>query len=570
MHGTKCLTGRPAETGSSSALRNLGHGAHHGNIFRKINMHTTDTAAGHIHDHGHEHAHGHPHGWRRWLYATNHKDIGTLYLWFAVVMWLFGGLLAMLIRAELFQPGLQLAQPQVYNQWVTLHGLIMVFGAIMPAFVGFANWMIPLQIGASDMAFARLNNFSFWLLPPAAILLTASLLVPGGATAAGWTLYPPLSTQMGPGMDMAIFAVHIMGASSIMGSINIITTILNMRAPGMTLMKMPMFCWTWLITAFLLIAVMPVLAAAITMVLTDRHFGTGFFNAAAGGDPVLYQHVFWFFGHPEVYIMILPAFGIVSAIVPAFARKKLFGYASMVYATSAIAVLSFIVWAHHMFTTGMPVTGQLYFMYATMLISIPTGVKVFNWIATMWRGSMTFETPMLFAVGFIFVFTMGGFTGLILSVAPIDIQVHDTYYVVAHFHYVLVAGSLFALFTGFYYWAPKWTGHMYNETRGKIHFWNSMIWVNVSFFPMHFLGLAGMPRRYADYPAQFTDFNLLTSIGAFAFGLTQVYFVFAVVIPCIRGGKAATDKPWEGAEGLEWTVPSPAPFHTFESPPLIK
>ena len=405
---------------------------------------------------GHTHAHAHPYGWRRWLYATNHKDIGTLYLWFSLAMFLTGGILAMLIRAELFQPGLQFAQPEFYNQLVTMHGLIMVFGAVMPAFVGLANWMIPLQIGASDMAFARMNNFSFWLLIPAAILLTASLFTPGGATAAGWTLYPPLSTQMGIGMDMTIFAVHIMGASSIMGAINIITTtILNMRAPSMTLMKMPMFCWTWLITAYLLIAVMPVLAGAITMILTDRHFGTSFFNAAGGGDPVMYQHIFWFFGHPEVYIMILPAFGVVSQIVPAFSRKPLFGYASMVYATASIAILSFIVWAHHMFTTGMPVTGQLFFMYATMLISVPTGVKVFNWIATMWKGSLTFEAPMLFAVGFIFVFTIGGFSGLILAVSPIDIQVHDTYYVIAHFHYVLVAGSVLALFAAFYYWAPK-------------------------------------------------------------------------------------------------------------------
>ncbi|NCX87844.1 MAG: cytochrome c oxidase subunit I, partial [Betaproteobacteria bacterium] len=342
--------------------------------------------------HGHDsqdHAHDHPHGLRRWLYATNHKDIGTMYLWFSFVMLLSGGVLALTLRVELFQPGIQIVQPEFFNQLTTMHGLIMVFGAIMPAFVGFANWQVPLMIGASDMAFARMNNFSFWLLPPAALLLVGSFFVPGGATAAGWTLYAPLSVQMGPGMDMAIFALHILGASSIMGSINIITTILNMRAPGMTLMKMPMFVWTWLITAYLLIAVMPVLAGAITMVLTDRHFGTSFFNAAGGGDPVMYQHIFWFFGHPEVYIMILPAFGIVSEIIPAFSRKRLFGYSSMVYATASIAILSFIVWAHHMFTSGMPVTGQLFFMYATMLIAVPTGVKIFNWVATMWRGSMT-------------------------------------------------------------------------------------------------------------------------------------------------------------------------------------
>ncbi|HEY9107254.1 MAG TPA: cytochrome c oxidase subunit I, partial [Roseateles sp.] len=524
-------------------------------------------AAGHHDEHHDHHA---PTGWRRWVFATNHKDIGTLYLLFSFTMLMVGGVLALLIRAELFQPGLQLVNPQLFNQFTTMHGLIIVFGAIMPAFVGFANWMIPLQIGAGDMAFARMNNFSFWLMIPAAIMLVSSFFMPGGAPAAGWTLYAPLTLQMGPSMDAGIFAMHILGASSIMGSINIIVTILNMRAPGMTLMKMPMFCWTWLITAYLLIAVMPVLAGAITMTLTDRHFGTAFFNPAGGGDPVMYQHIFWFFGHPEVYIMILPAFGIVSQIVPAFARKRLFGYASMVYATASIAILSFIVWAHHMFATGMPVTGQLFFMYATMLIAVPTGVKIFNWLATMWRGSMTFETPMLWAVGFIFVFTMGGFTGLICAMAPIDIQIQDTYYVVAHFHYVLVAGSLYALFAGVYYWGPKWTGVMYSEFRGKLHFWWSLIAFNVTFFPMHFLGLAGMPRRYADYPMQFTDFNQIASIGAFAFGFAQVYFFLFIVIPMMRGkGAKAPQKPWEAAEGLEWEVPSPAPFHTFENPPKL-
>jgi len=520
---------------------------------------------------GHDdHAHAMPHGWRRWLFATNHKDIGTMYLIFSLFMLFEGGTLALLLRTELFEPGLQFFQPELFNQFTTMHGLIMIFGAIMPAFVGFANWMVPLQIGASDMAFARMNNFSFWLLPVGAILFTASFFVPGGANAAGWTMYAPLSLQMGIGMDFAIFGVHVLGASSIMGAINIIVTILNMRAPGLTMMKMSLFCWCWLITAYLLIAVMPVLAAAVTMLLTDRHFGTTFFNAAGGGDPVLFQHVFWFFGHPEVYIMILPAFGIVSAIVPAFARKRLFGYSSMVYAVAAIAILSFLVWAHHMFSTGMPVTGQLYFMYATMLISIPTGVKIFNWVATMWRGSLTFETPMLFAIGFIFVFTIGGFTGLIVAVAPIDIAVHDTYYVVAHFHYVLVAGSLFALFGGAYYWLPKWTGRMYDERLGKWHFWSTMISFNVTFFPMHFLGLAGMPRRYADYAAQFTDFHQVATIGAFWFGLSQLLFIYVVLKAYSGRGEIAPAKPWEGAEGLEWTVPSPAPFHTFVTPPTVK
>ena len=371
-------------------------------------------------------------------------------------------------------------------------------------------------------------------------------------------------------MDMAIFAIHLMGISSIMGAINIITTIFNMRAPGMTLMKMPLFIWTWLITAFLLIAVMPVLAGAVTMLLTDRHFGTSFFNAAGGGDPVLYQHIFWFFGHPEVYIMALPAFGVVSSVIPAFARKPLFGYASMVYATASIALLSFIVWAHHMFTVGMPAAGILFFMYATMIIAVPTGVKVFNWIATMWRGAMTFETPMLFAIGFIVLFTIGGFTGLVLSIAPLDVQLQDTYYVVAHFHYVLVAGSLFSLFAGAYYWLPKWTGRMYNETLGKAHFWLSMIFFNVTFFVQHFLGLAGMPRRIPDYALQFADFNMISSIGAFGFGLSQLLFVY-VVVSCIRSGKKISEKRvWEGADTLEWELPTPAPYHSFHEPPKIR
>ncbi len=516
-----------------------------------------------------DHHHHGPTGLMRWITTTNHKDIGTLYLIFSFTMFLTGGVMALTIRAELFQPGLQVVQPEFFNQLTSMHGLIMIFGAIMPAFVGFANWMIPLMIGAPDMAFARMNNWSFWLLPPAALLLIGSFFVPGGANAAGWTMYAPLSVQMGMGMDMAIFAVHIMGISSIMGAINIIVTVLNMRAPGMTLMKMPMFCWTWLITAYLLVAVMPVLAGAVTMVLTDRHFGTSFFNAAGGGDPVLYQHVFWFFGHPEVYIMILPAFGMVSQIIPTFARKPLFGYASMVYAVGSIAVLSFVVWAHHMFTTGIPAQTQLFFMYATMLIAVPTGVKVFNWVATMWRGSMTFEAPMLWAIGFIFVFTIGGFTGLICAIAPIDVQIQDTYYVVAHFHYVLVAGSLFALFGAAYYWMPKWTGHMYPEFIGKLHFWCSMIFFNIAFFPMHFLGLAGMPRRIPDYALQFADFNALATIGAFGFGLSQLLFLVALV-KSIQGGEKASANPWGATEGLEWTVPSPAPHHTFETPPDFK
>jgi len=527
--------------------------------------------AAHGHAHGHDHEHDHiPYGIMRWVTTTNHKDIGTMYLWFSFTMFMVGGIMALIIRAELFQPGLQIVKPEFFNSMTTYHGLIMVFGAIMPAFVGFANWLIPMQIGAPDMAFPRLNNWSFWLLPPAATLLILAQFAPGGGAGVGWTLYPPLTIQQGVAMDFTIFAVHILGMSSILGSINIITTLLNMRAPGMTLMKMPLFCWTWLITAYLLIAVMPVLAGAVTMLLTDRHLDTHFFNAAGGGDPVLFQHIFWFFGHPEVYIIAIPAFGVISQIIPAFSRKPLFGYSSMVYATASIAILSFLVWAHHMYTVGMPVQAQLYFMFATMLIAVPTGVKVFNWVATMWKGSLSFETPMLFAVGFLFLFTLGGFTGLVLGITPVDVQLHDTYYVVAHFHYVMVAGALFSAFGGIYFWLPKWTGKMYDETLGKWHFWLSFIFFNLTFFVQHVLGLAGMPRRIPDYALQFADFNAISSVGAFGFGLSQLLFLY-IVVKTIRSGEKAAQKQWDGADSLEWTaLPSPPPYHSFVTPPVVK
>ncbi|MGB3610284.1 MAG: cytochrome c oxidase subunit I [Cellvibrio sp.] len=515
-------------------------------------------------------AHGPAKGIARWLYTTNHKDIGSMYLWFSFAMFLLGGVFALVIRAELFQPGLQIVDPNFFNQMTTMHGLVMVFGAVMPAFVGLANWMVPMMIGAPDMALPRMNNWSFWILPFAFAMLTSTLFMEGGAPNFGWTFYAPLSTTYAPpSVTFFIFAIHIMGASSIMGAINIIATILNMRAPGMTLMKMPLFVWTWLITAYLLIAVMPVLAGVVTMMLMDIHFGTSFFNAAGGGDPVLFQHIFWFFGHPEVYIMILPAFGIVSAIIPTFSRKPLFGYASMVYATASIAFLSFIVWAHHMFTVGMPLAGELFFMYATMLIAVPTGVKVFNWTATMFKGSLTFETPMLFSIAFVILFTIGGFSGLMLAIAPADFQYHDTYFVVAHFHYVLVPGAIFSITAAVYYWLPKWSGRMYSEVMGKTHFWLAFIGLNVTFFPMHFSGLAGMPRRIPDYHMMFADWNMISSIGAFLFGGAQVLFLY-IVISTIVSGRKATDKVWENPEGLEWTVPSPAPYHTFSTPPEVK
>ncbi len=510
-----------------------------------------------VETHDHDGHHGPAKGLTRWLFTTNHKDIGTLYLWFSFIMLFIGGGMAMVIRAELFQPGLQIVNPEFFNQMTTNHGLIMVFGVIMPAFVGLANWMIPMQIGAPDMALPRLNNLSFWLLPMAFGILISTLFMPEGGPNFGWTFYAPLSTTYAPStVNYFIFSVHVMGVSSILGSINIITTILNMRAPGMTLMKMPLFVWSWLITAYLLIAVMPVLAGVVTMMLMDINFGTSFFDAAGGGDPVLFQHVFWFFGHPEV---------------ETFSRKPIFGYSSMVYALASIAILSFVVWAHHMFTVGMPLAGELFFMYSTMLIAIPTGVKVFNWVATMFRGSMTFETPMLFSIGFVTLFTIGGFSGLMLAIVPADFQYHDTYFVVAHFHYVLVPGALFGIIAGAYYWLPKWTGYMYDETLGKLHFWLTFISVNITFFPMHFVGLAGMPRRYPDYALQFADFNAMISVGAFMFGITQLLFLF-IVIKTIRSGKQAKPEVWEGAGelGLEWTLSSPPPYHSFTVQPEVK
>ena len=515
-----------------------------------------------VHD-DHDHK---PHGWRRWVFSTNHKDIGTMYLVFACTMFFVGGTMALIIRAELFEPGLQFVDPQFFNSMTAMHALVMIFGAIMPAWVGLANWLIPMQIGAPDMALPRLNNLSFWILPFAFMLLLGTLFVPGGAPAGGWTMYPPLALQAGDSFPMMIFAIHLMGASSILGAINVVVTVMNMRAPGMNLLKMPLFVWTWLITAYLLVAVMPVLAGAVTMLLTDHYFGTSFFAASGGGDPVMFQHIFWFFGHPEVYIMILPAFGVVSEIIPTFSRKPLFGYESMVYATAAIGFLSFIVWAHHMFTVGMPLAGQLFFMLATMLISVPTGVKIFNWCATMTRGSLTFEPPMLFALAFLFLFTIGGFSGLMLAIVLADFQYQDSYFVVAHFHYVLVPGSLFAIVGAVYYWLPKWVGRMYDQKLAKVHFWLSAIFVNVLFFPQHFLGLAGMPRRIPDYATQFADWNMVSSIGAFGFGFSQLLLPY-IIIKCVKSGAPAPARAWDSAHGLEWELPSPAPFHSWETPP---
>ncbi len=543
----------------------------------------------------HDHAHGADHKpafFARWFMSTNHKDIGTLYLIFAITAGIIGGSISGLMRLELAQPGIQYLTGwanfmagkeasldearHMWNVLITAHGLIMVFFMVMPALIGgFGNWFVPLMIGAPDMAFPRMNNISFWLTVVAFIMLLGSSFVPGGTglgAGTGWTVYAPLSTSgsVGPAVDMAIFSLHMAGAASILGAINFITTIFNMRAPGMTIHKMPLFVWSILVTAFLLLLALPVLAAAITMLLVDRNFGGAFFDAAAGGDPVLYQHLFWFFGHPEVYIMILPGFGIVSQIVATFSRKPVFGYLGMAYAMVAIGVVGFVVWAHHMFTTGMSVDMKMYFTAATMVIAVPTGIKIFSWIATMWGGSVSFKTPMVWAMGFIFMFTVGGVTGVVLANGGLDDNLHDTYYVVAHFHYVLSLGAVFSLFAGFYYWFGKMSGRHLNEFLGHLHFWFFFIGVNVLFFPMHFLGNAGMPRRVPDYPGEFAYWNQIASWGYAIMGVGVLIF-FANVFWSFLAGRKAEDNYWgEGATTLEWTLSSPPPFHQFETLPEIK
>lgn len=535
----------------------------------------------HGHDaHGHDgHGHGH-HGHgehayrgfvREWMMTTDHKKIGVMYLWASFIFFLVGGAMALVIRAQLMSHHNGLMSGSFFNQMLTMHASVMIFLAIIPAVTGFGNLILPLHVGARDVAFPRLNAMGFWLVPIGAIVMLSSFFL-GGSSENGWTAYPPLADRQyspGIGVDLWIFGLHLLGTSSITGGLNFIITIFNMRTPGLTFNKMTLFTWSWLVTSWLQVIATPVLAGAITMLLFDRNLGTSFFKAATGGDPILFQHLFWFYSHPAVYIMILPVFGIVSQVVPAFSRKPIFGYGPIAYSSVAIGVFGLVVWAHHMFGTGLNPWLLSVFMFLTLAIAVPTGVKIFSWIATMWGGVVSFQTPMLFCIGFIACFTIGGLSGIMQGAIPFDTQVTGTYFIVAHIHYVLFAGSVMGLFAGLYYWWPKMTGKMYHEGMGQAHFWLTAISMNFAFFPMHYLGLQGMPRRVAYYAPQFEFINQVVSVSALVLGLAQL-LVIANMIYIWKWGKAVGNDPWNHADNtrtFEWDIASPPPHYNFEDLP---
>jgi cytochrome c oxidase subunit I len=510
-----------------------------------------------------------------WLLTTDHKKIGVMYIWLAFFFFALGGIFALLMRTQLAAPGLHVLRPDIYNQIMSLHGTFMVFFWTIPVLAGLGNYAVPLQIGARDMAFPRVNAFGLWLLFPAGFLMLAGLWMQGGAAAGGWTSYPPLSDRQyspGPGMDLWILGLHLAGMSSILGAINFVVTVHNLRAPGMSMLKMPLFCWNVVITQYIILFGTPVLAGALTMLLTDRMFGTAFFHPAAGGDPVLWQHLFWFYSHPAVYIMVLPAMGVISQVLPVFASKRPFGYKGMVLATLGIGGIGFLVWGHHMFASGIDPTLRRFFSFMSMVIAVPTGIKIWSWLATIWGGSIRFRTPMLYGLGFISLFTIGGITGVWLALVPFDLQVHDTYFVVAHLHYVLFGGSLMGIFAGIYYWFPKMSGRMYHEAWGKVHFWLTFIGMNLTFMPMHMMGMEGMPRRIYTYQPQYAMWNHIASAGAFILGVGMLIFLINMLGSLARGKKAPVD-PWEHAEfnkTLEWTVSSPPPNENFHKIPVIR